>query len=300
MSTGQFVEAPASPGLRPTRPLSCAAVWPVFFRIGPFHVFGFELSLPINAFGTMMAIAFLVARYFTSREMSRKGMDGELGWTLMFWAAVGGLVGSRLWILVDDPGLVLRSPWAVVSGSGFVWYGGLIGGTLAVSWLIRRETLSWLKVADCVAPALAIGHAIGRIGCQLAGDGDWGKVSDVPWAMAYPNAIIGWDYPPGVRVHPTPVYEMLAYLAVFGILWSIRKRQHPDGTLFWLYLVLAATARFAVEFFRINSPVFLGLTEAQLFSLVLVGIGAWRLAVGGAERGAAAQEVRVKPRPRRP
>jgi phosphatidylglycerol:prolipoprotein diacylglycerol transferase len=124
---------------------------------------------------------------------------------------------------------------------------------------------------------MAIAHAIGRIGCQLAGDGDWGKESTLPWAMAYPNAIIGWDYPAGVRVHPTPIYEMILYTLVFAFLWSRRKRPHPDGSLFWQYLILAPAARFAVEFVRINRPYLFGLTQAQLFSLLLIAIGIWRL-----------------------
>jgi phosphatidylglycerol:prolipoprotein diacylglycerol transferase len=130
--------------------------------------------------------------------------------------------------------------------------------------------------------------ALGRIGCQLAGDGDWGAVSDVPWAMAYPHAIVGWPHPPGVRVHPTPIYEMLAYFAVFALLWSLRKRPHPDGTIFWWYLVLAPAARFVIEFYRINPPLALGLSAAQWFSLLLVGIGAWRLL---ASRGVASAPV---------
>jgi phosphatidylglycerol:prolipoprotein diacylglycerol transferase len=181
-------------------------------------------------------------------------------------------------LIFEDFSAFLRDPIEMIfTGSGFVWYGGFVGGALAVSWVIRRNRLPWLITVDCIAPALALGHAIGRIGCQLAGDGDWGIVSDLPWAMAYPNAIIGWPYPAGVRVHPTPLYECLAYAGVFGILWSLRKRPRPDGTLFWLYLLLAPAARFGIEFVRTNPPVLAGLSQAQLFSLALVAIGAWRL-----------------------
>jgi phosphatidylglycerol:prolipoprotein diacylglycerol transferase len=162
----------------------------------------------------------------------------------------------------------------IVSGAGFVWYGGLFGGTAAVSWIIRQNRLPWLQVVDCIAPALAVGHAIGRIGCQLAGDGDWGTVSDLPWAMAYPNAIVGWDYPPGVRVHPAPVYEMLANLGIFAVLWSMRRRPRPDGAILWWYVILSALSRFAIEFVRINDPVLLGLTVAQLTSVILVAVAA--------------------------
>lgn len=252
-------------------------MWPVFYEFGPFDVFGLHFSLPINAFGSMMALAFLASRYVTSAELERKGFDPELGWSFMFWAAVGGLVGARIWILLQDPAAVARNPLMIVSGAGFVWYGGLLGGTAAVSWIIVKQSLPWLVVVDCIAPALAVGHAIGRVGCQLAGDGDWGKVSNLPWAMAYPNAIVGWDYPPGVRVHPAPVYEMLANLGIFAVLWSIRKRPQPDGSILWWYLGLSAASRFLVEFVRINHPVFLGLTVAQLFSLLLIAFAATML-----------------------
>ena len=141
----------------------------------------------------------------------------------------------------------------------------------------------------CAAPALAVGQAIGRIGCQLAGDGDWGLPSTLPWAMAYPRAIIGWNsetvlkldehyrlvsgFFPGVRVHPAPVYETILYLGVFAILWSMRKTSHPAGRLMYWYLVLAGAARFLVEFVRINPRVFHGLSEAQLIAIAMMIVG---------------------------
>jgi phosphatidylglycerol:prolipoprotein diacylglycerol transferase len=244
-------------------------MYPVILHLGP---------LTIYSYGLMMAIGFMTATYLTGREMSRKGLDGELASTMVFWAALGGLAGARLVALVHDWSGVVSDPiHAIFSGAGFVWYGGLIGGFLAVSWTMRQHRLPWLKTVDCIAPGLALAHGIGRIGCQLAGDGDWGGETTLPWGMAYPNAIVGWHYAPGVRVHPTPLYELFAYVGVFAFLWSIRKRPHADGALFWWYLVLAGGARFLVEFVRINTAVLLGLTEAQLISLALMTIGSWRL-----------------------
>jgi phosphatidylglycerol:prolipoprotein diacylglycerol transferase len=148
---------------------------------------------------------------------------------------------------------------------------------------------------DMCAPALAIGQAIGRMGCQLAGDGDWGLPSTLPWAMSYPKAIVGWNsdsvlklddhyrlvsgFFPGVRVHPAPIYETLLYLGVFAILWSMRKRPHPAGSSIFWYMVLAGAARFIVEFVRINPRVFYGLSEAQLIAFAMVVLGAVALAV---------------------
>jgi phosphatidylglycerol:prolipoprotein diacylglycerol transferase len=248
-------------------------MYPVILHLGP---------VTIYRYGLMMAIAFLTAGYLTGRELDRKGFNGELASTMVFSAAIGGLVGARVFALFDDWSGFVSDPLHVIfSGSGFVWYGGLIGGFLAVSWTIRKNRLPWLVVVDCIAPSLALGHAIGRIGCQLAGDGDWGHETTLPWGMAYPNAIVGWPYPPGMRVHPTPLYETLAYVAVFALLWSIRKRQQSDGTLFWWYLALGPAARFMIEFVRINPRIVLGLSEAQLISLGLVAIGSWKLVTTG-------------------
>jgi phosphatidylglycerol---prolipoprotein diacylglyceryl transferase len=144
----------------------------------------------------------------------------------------------------------------------------------------------------CAAP-LVLGMAFGRMGCQLSGDGDWGLPSRLPWAMAYPRAIVGWGpetvlkldrhddlvsgYFPGVRVHPTPIYEAIFYVAIFYFLWSIRKKVTVKGELLYLYLILAGAARFFVEFFRINPRVLWGLSEAQIISMIMIATGsmAW-------------------------
>lgn len=124
---------------------------------------------------------------------------------------------------------------------------------------------------DLVAPALALGYAIGRIGCQLSGDGDYGKPSHLPWAMGYPHGTV--PTAPGVRVQPTPVYETLAMSAVALVLWRMRDRYRP-GLLFALYLVAAGVERFVIEFLRRNPHVFAGLTAAQIESLVVIVVGA--------------------------
>ena len=262
-------------------------MYPVLLRLGP---------LTIYSFGAMLALAFLAAGQVTSKELQRRGYDGEYGSKFLLWAVVGGLIGARLWSLVNDWQDFLRNPLHVLfSGSGLVFYGGLTGAFITVSLAIRRYGIPYLTAVDCIAPGLPLAHAIGRIGCELAGDGDWGKPSTLPWAHAYPNAIIGWQewvtangLPPDVRVHPTPIYEMLMYGAIFGILWAIRKRPLAPGSLLWLYFIMSGAARFAVEFVRVNDPGWLGLTEAQWFSILLIAIGAWRLAVGSSSTPAAA------------
>jgi phosphatidylglycerol---prolipoprotein diacylglyceryl transferase len=247
-------------------------MYPVIAHLGP---------VTLYSYGLMMALAFLAAGYLTGQELERKGFNGEIASSMVFWAAVGGLLGSRVLAIFDDWSGFLAAPMhALLSGAGFVFYGGLVGGCIAVTWVIRKNQLPWLVAVDCIAPGLVLAQGIGRIGCELAGDGDWGRETTLPWGRSYPNAIVGWPYPPDVRVHPTPLYETLAYTLIFGLLWSLRKRPYADGTIFWCYLVLAPTARFLIEFLRINPRILLDLTQAQWISLVLVAVGSWRLLSG--------------------
>ncbi len=254
---------------------------PVLFHLGP---------LTVYSFGLMMALGFLAADYVIRLECVRRGYDPEYSSSIVITAAVMGLVGSRLYAILDDLPTYLADPKSMIfSGSGFVFYGGMIGGILGAYLVSRWYRIGFAATMDMAAPALAIGQAIGRIGCQLAGDGDWGLPSTMPWAMAYPRAIVGWNsetvlkldehyrlvsgYFPGVRVHPAPVYETILYLGVFTILWSMRKTSYPPGRLIYWYLVLAGGARFFVEFVRINPRVFYMFSEAQLIAFAMVVVG---------------------------
>jgi phosphatidylglycerol:prolipoprotein diacylglycerol transferase len=245
--------------------------------------------IPIHLFGIFLALAFFAAGSVAGREFERKGYDPALASSALVWAAVGGIVGARLWILFDAWSEFVRSPLTFLfTGGGFVFYGGLAGGALAVTLFFRRARIPWFAGADASAPAIVLGQAIGRLGCQASGDGDWGTETTLPWGMAYPYAVVGWDKPPGVRVHPTPLYEAAAYFAIFALLWRVRREPLPDGAVFALYLVLTGTTRFLVEFVRTNPRVLGGLTEAQLVSLALVAIGGWQLLARRRWRTAAA------------
>jgi phosphatidylglycerol:prolipoprotein diacylglycerol transferase len=255
-------------------------MYPVLFHFGPFTIY---------SFGAFMALAALSAAWVVHAELKRHGYNPELASTMVFAAAIGGLAGARLLFIVEEWSNFIRSPWDFIfTGAGFTWYGGFLGGVLAVSWVVKKNKIPWLIAADIAAPALAVGYGIGRLGCHVAGDGDWGTVTNVPWGVAYTKAIIGWvdpstgiPYPPGTRVHPTPIYEFLEAAMIFAILWALRKKDYSAGTLFWLYLALAGLARLVVEFWRVNSVLALGLTEAQWFSLVMVIVGTWQLLRAG-------------------
>src|SRR5262247_2240877 len=245
---------------------------PILFQFGP---------LTIYSFGVFMALAAVAAAWVVQAELKRKGYNPELASTMVFAAAIGGLVGARILFIIEDWSNFLRSPWDFIfTGAGFTWYGGFLGGVLGVTWVVMKNNIPWLKAADIAAPALAVGYGIGRLGCHVAGDGDWGAVTDVPWGVAYTNAIVGWadpntgiPYAPGVRVHPAPIYEFIQGVLVFAILWAVRKKGFAPGTLAWLYLILAGLSRFVVEFWRINPAVGFGLSEAQWFSAALIALG---------------------------
>ncbi|HKA32468.1 MAG TPA: prolipoprotein diacylglyceryl transferase [Candidatus Binatia bacterium] len=245
---------------------------PVLFHIGP---------IPVYSFGAFMALAAVAGGWVAWLELKRYGYDPEISSSLVFAGAIGGLLGARILFIFEEWISFIQHPWDfILTGAGFTWYGGVVGGILAATWVVRREGIPWLKAADICAPALALAYGVGRIGCHVAGDGDWGIETTVPWGVAYTNAIIGWvhpdtgiAYPPGVKVHPTPIYELLESLVIFAVLWSVRKKDYSDGTIFWLYLVLSGVARFVVEFWRINPPIAGGLSEAQWFSLGAVVLG---------------------------
>src|SRR5262249_24197675 len=169
-------------------------------------------------------------------------------------------------------------------GTGLVWYGGAVGGAFGVvAWMRWRNALE-LRMLDMCATALALGYAIGRIGCQVSGDGDYGIRFGLPWAMGYPHGTV--PTPPGVRGQPPPTYEPVPMCLIVYLLWWLRARVRP-GVVFALYLVLSGLERFLVEFIRRNNEVLAGLTAPQLESLALCLIGSVWLAIMGPDGGVA-------------
>jgi len=226
--------------------------------------------LTLQTFGICFAFGFLAAAAVIARRLREIGRSPDWAYELIFAGLIGGLVGSRLdyvlqnWDKVSDDLL-----GNVFSGSGLVWFGGVVGGALGVVlWAWRR---GWLgaQMLDTAALGLAVGYPIGRVGCQLSGDGDYGTKTDLPWGMAYPDGTV----PTRDDVHPAPIYDTLATGLIALFLWQLRDRFAP-GVLFGLWLVLSGIERLLIEFIRRNDSVVAGLTLAQLISAVMIAGGA--------------------------
>jgi phosphatidylglycerol:prolipoprotein diacylglycerol transferase len=228
--------------------------------------------LTLQTFGICFALAFFAAGGLIARRLEELDRPRDWAYEMAFAALVGGLVGSRVdYILQNWDSASDDLLGSLFSGAGLVWFGGAVGGALGVILWARWRGFLEAAMFDMAAPALALGYAIGRVGCQLSGDGDYGQPTDLPWGMAYPDGTVSTLE----EVHPTPVYETLAMgLVAFG-LWQLRDRLRP-GALFALYLVLAGFERLLVEFIRRNDDLALGLTQAQLISVAMIlGGGYW-------------------------
>jgi len=233
--------------------------------------------LELKTFGICLAVAFLGAGALVGRRLLELGRPGDWAYEIAISAMVGGLLGSRIDYLIQNPDALddgLLS--GLFSGAGFVWFGGLLGGAAGVLLWARLRGYLGVQLLDVCAPGLALGYALGRIGCQLSGDGDYGVASELPWAMAYPEGTLPTDD----EVHPTPIYETMAMGLVALLLWRLRDRVRP-GILFALYLVLSGLERLLVELVRRNDEVVAGLTLPQLVSVGMIAAGAVWLARRG-------------------
>lgn len=260
-------------------------MFPKLFQIGP---------VPVYSFGLMVAISFLVANYFFTKEIKRKGYSEELASTVTIFAFFFGLLGSKLFSIFENFGEFLADPVGTFfSPAGLTFYGGLLMSIVAIFLYVRSKNVPFLKVADSAAPSLIIAYGLGRLGCHFAGDGDYGLPSKLPWAMGYPRGTVptlaeknpelvgafknlfpGEAVPYDIQVHPTPVYELLACVAIFALLWKLRKTPREAGWLFGIYLIFAGIERLLVEFIRLN-PLYAGLSQAQWISIGMIIAGSF-------------------------
>jgi phosphatidylglycerol:prolipoprotein diacylglycerol transferase len=265
-----------------------------FLHLGP---------LTIPTFGLMVATALLISAYVLQADFDRRRTQLEAikgyksqkdeGFLIIGIAGIAGLAGARLYHVLETPSEFFADPWPLLfSRFGFAWFGGFLGGFVALIFLARRSKIPVLEFLDICSPAACVGYAVGRIGCLLSGDGDYGKPTSLPWGMSFPNGVV----PTADRVHPTPLYEFFIWLAIAAFLWHLGTKAlrgpKPQGEIFCNYLLMTGVARFLIEFIRINPRSLLGMTNAQAASLASIIAGAVLLTIAKANFSRSTRERR--------
>ena len=260
-------------------------MYPVILEIGPIKIYSFGLML-VTAFYTCYGLLYL--------EMKRLKYNTEIASDIIFWSAVGGVLGAKIYYLFENLDRTIQDPIGMIfSGSGLVFLGGLIGSIVCVSVILKQRDLQWYLFADIIAPLIMVGYAIGRLGCFLVGD-DYGLPSSLPWAISFPeglppttissfSAYYPWIDTAGInseiiKVHPTQLYESVAGIIFFLFLWSRRKKIQRAGTMFFTYLLLAGIERFLIEFIRTNEKYLFDIfSGAQVISILMILSGSYFL-----------------------
>ena len=223
------------------------------------------LGLDIQTYGLSKALAALAGAFLLGRAFERRGFRKDVAHSLVLWATFVGFAAAKVYYLAEQfPDISGHD----LGGTGFTWYGGLLGGVAAALVVARRNGLPVPDVAGLAAVPLTVAYGIGRLGCLLSGDGTYGRPTDLPWGMSFPNGVVATDVP----VHPTPLYEALAAV-VIAVLLARFARHVSLPVVFGGYLVLSGAARFLVEYLRINDAVLLGLTQPQLWALASIAVG---------------------------
>jgi len=232
-------------------------VYPTFLRIGDFE---------ITSFGVLVALGALTGMLVFQRELRRAGLPPD-AINAALAGVLGGLAGAKLIWAIEFHG---TAPFVdlVLSRGGLSWFGGLAGGLAAGLSTLRSYRVPLVRGLAAASPGLALGHAIGRVGCFLVGD-DYGRPSTLPWAVAFPKGLPPTDVP----VHPTQLYEAIPLVVIALLLLRWRRQGVSDPVVLSRYLILAGATRFAIEFVRINAPVLGPLTLAQLWSMGLIAAG---------------------------
>lgn len=252
-------------------------MYPKLFEIGP---------VPVYSYGLMLGITFLVASALFTRELRRSGMDENIGVTITFLCLIGGIVGSKLFYVIEEwnfgSGLPLSSYFTkdiLLSPSGLTFYGGLILATILVVIYCRSNKLSVFKIFDLMVPGAAIGYGLARVGCHLSGDGDYGiPVNGTMWEFlgySYVNGTVPTKE--GVLVHPTSIYEFVIAIFIFLFLWHNRTKYKTSGIIFAYYLILSGIERLFIEMIRLNPRIAFGLSQAQIISIIMIAIGTFLL-----------------------
>jgi phosphatidylglycerol---prolipoprotein diacylglyceryl transferase len=221
-------------------------MFPQIIHIGSFF---------LPTYGVLVAAAFLTSLWMVNRLSRRAGMDTDAVMNLGIYTAIAGMVGAKLLMILLDLGYYARNPGELFSfatlQAGGIFYGGFLAALATAFLYMRSRKLPGLATADVFAPAIALGHAIGRLGCFAAGC-CWGAECHLPWAVTFtnPEANRLTDVPLGVPLHPTQLYESLGEAAIFAVLYRRFAKPHRPGAIIGLYLMLYSTVRFLVEFVR--------------------------------------------------
>ena len=258
-------------------------------------LFGTHWHLPIPTFGVIVVIAATVAAYVASRlvrsyeTLSRLPSQSHLAvWDMAFLSTFAGIIGARVFDILDNADRFVADPLSMIlTRTGFSIYGGLCFGILAGVIFVKRRSIPVIPMLDATAPSIMLGYGIGRLGCQISGDGDWGIAANMNlkpewlpdwlWSQTYDGNIAGVVIAtPGV--YPTPLYENAMALSMAWILWTLRFHKHRPGYLFSLFLLLAGFERILIEKIRVNVRydvlgAYVTQAEAISFLLIIAGLG---------------------------
>jgi phosphatidylglycerol:prolipoprotein diacylglycerol transferase len=224
----------------------------------------------IGTYGLSLLVAFIISWKALEANLIRNNLPGHRADWIIILLSVSGILGSKVYHVLESPAELLAHPSKLfIFTGGFAWFGGFLAGVLALCFLARCYKMPALRLLDLASPVAALGYSIGRLGCLFAGDGDYGVPTSLPWGMSFPNGIVPTMY----AVHPTPIYEFLVSILIFNYLWRVTDPELPCGSILARYLVLAGAARFLVEFIRLNPRTILGLSNAQILSLLCLVVG---------------------------
>ena len=256
-------------------------MYPKLFDFGQVSFLGIEFHAVLHTYGFLLAAGFLIALNVAARRGKKFGVDANLTMDLGLWILISALVGAKLLLLIVDWPHYRHDPFSLIR-SGGVFYGGLVAAVIVSIWFFRKHKLSVWRMTDILAPSVALGHAIGRLGCFSAGC-CYGKPTTAPWGVTftdpYAREIVG--VPLDIALHPTQLYESIVEFAIFGFLIFLAGRKKFDGQIFWSYVALYSTARFVIEFFRgdLARGFFFGgaISTSQIIAFVLLGFSVFAL-----------------------
>jgi len=231
---------------------------PIIFSIG---------TLEIRWYGVMVVLAVITVIAFSLLEAKRKGFSQDMVWDVGLWAVSGGIIGARLLHIIDKWEYYLNHPEQMLNFAGLAIWGAVLGGLLAILIYCIVKKLSFWQLGDIAAPGAILGQAIGRIGCLINGC-CYGLTCDLPIAVIYQNPS---SYAPqGIPLYPTQLFHLVWNIIGFGILWALRKRLKPDGSLFLIWLIYFGAGDFVIRFFRETEAFLFNLPQAQIVDILIV------------------------------